>query len=80
MCALIGWELRHIFPQGDYNTEALIFKMAATQFLDVFKEKTSKMKENAVALIITCEQLKGYTRKGRMYYFFADFFFFAESS
>ena len=36
--------------RGDYNTEALIFKMAATQFLDVFKEETSKMKENTVPL------------------------------
>ena len=39
--------------RGDYNTEALIFKMAAARFLDVSKEKTSKMKENVVALIIT---------------------------
>ena len=39
--------------RGDYNTEALIFKMAAARFLGVFTEKTSKMKENAVALIIT---------------------------
>ena len=39
--------------RGDYNTEALIFKMVAARFLDVFKEETSKMKENAVALIIT---------------------------
>ena len=39
--------------RGDYNTEALIFKMAAVRFLDVFKEKTSKMKENAVAQILT---------------------------
>ena len=38
---------------GDYNTEALIFKMAAARFVDVFKEETNKMKENAVALIIT---------------------------
>ena len=36
-----------------YNTEALIFKMAAARFLDEFEEETSKMKENAVALIIT---------------------------
>ena len=28
--------------------------MAAAQFVDVFNEETSKMKENAVALIITC--------------------------
>ena len=40
--------------EGDYNTEALIFNMAAARFLDVFKEETSKMKENAAALIITC--------------------------
>ena len=39
--------------RGDYNTEALTFKMAAAQFLDVSKEESSKMKENAVALIIT---------------------------
>ena len=39
--------------QGDYNIEALIFKMAAVRFLDFFKEEISKMKENAVALIIT---------------------------
>ena len=39
--------------QGDYNTEALIFKMAATRFLDEFEEETSKMKKNPVALIIT---------------------------
>ena len=32
--------------RGDYNTEALIFKMAATRILDVSKEETSKMKEN----------------------------------
>ena len=43
--------------RGDYNTEAVIFKMAAARFLDVSEEETSKMKENAVALIITCEQL-----------------------
>ena len=39
--------------RGDYNTEALIFKMVTTWFLDVFKEVTNKRKENAVALIIT---------------------------
>ena len=39
--------------RGDYNIEALIFKMAAARFVDVFKEETSKMKENAVGLIIT---------------------------
>ena len=38
---------------GDYNTETLIFKMAAARFLDVFEEEISKMKGNAVALIIT---------------------------
>ena len=58
VCALIGRKLRHIslynhLVRGDYNTEALIFKMATMQFLDVFTENTSKMKENAVALIIT---------------------------
>ena len=37
--------------QSDYNTEALIFKMAIARFIDVFKEETSKMKENAVVLI-----------------------------
>ena len=30
--------------RGDYHTEALIFKMATKQLLDVFKEQTSKMK------------------------------------
>ena len=39
--------------RGDYNTEAVILKMATARFLDVFKEETSKMKENAVTLIIT---------------------------
>ena len=39
--------------QGDYNTEALIFKMATTRFLDVLKEEASKVKENTVVLIIT---------------------------
>ena len=50
--ALIGRELRHT-ARGDYNTEAIIFKMAAARFLDVSKEETSKMKENAGAVIIT---------------------------
>ena len=36
--------------RGDYNTTALIFKMAIVQFLDVSEEATNKMKENAVAL------------------------------
>ena len=31
--------------RGDYNTEALVLKMAAARFLDVFEEETSKMKE-----------------------------------
>ena len=31
---------------GDYNTEALIFKIAAARFLDVFKERTSKRTRN----------------------------------
>ena len=39
--------------RGDYNTEAHIFKMAAARFLHVSEEQTKKMKENAVALIIT---------------------------
>ena len=39
--------------RGDYNTEALIFNMAAARFLDVIEEETRKMKENAVTLIIT---------------------------
>ena len=34
--------------RGDYNTEALIFKMAATRFLDEFEEETSKIKGNVV--------------------------------
>ena len=38
---------------GDYNTEGLILKVAAAWFLDVSEEETKKMKENAVALIIT---------------------------
>ena len=36
--------------QGYYNTEALIFKMDTTWFLDVFEEETNKMKENAILL------------------------------
>ena len=40
---------------SDYNTEGLIFKMAAARFLDVAEEETNKMKENAIALIITSE-------------------------
>ena len=39
--------------RGDHNTEALIFKMAAARFLDVFEDETNKMKENGIALIIT---------------------------
>ena len=39
--------------RGDYNNEALNFKVAAARFLDVSEEETKKMKENAVALIIT---------------------------
>ena len=39
--------------RGDYNTEALIFKMATARFLDVLEKETNKMKENAIALIIT---------------------------
>ena len=41
--------------RGDFihDTEAQIFKTAAARFLDVYEEETSKMKENAVALIIT---------------------------
>ena len=39
--------------RGDYNTEALIFKMATPRFLDDFEEETNKMKENAISLIIT---------------------------
>ena len=46
-------EMRALWLVENYNTQALIFKMAEARFLDVFKEKTSKMKENAVALIIT---------------------------
>ena len=30
--------------RGDYNTEALIFKMAAARFLDVFEDEIRKMK------------------------------------
>ena len=32
--------------RGDYNTEALIFRVAAVRFLDVSDEKMNKMKEN----------------------------------
>ena len=32
---------------------ALIFKMAAARFLDVFEEESNKIKENAISLIIT---------------------------
>ena len=40
--------------RGDYNIEAFsILKVVAARFLDAFEEETSKMKENAVALIIT---------------------------
>ena len=39
--------------RSDYNTAAIIFKMAAARFFDEFEEETSKMKENAIALIIT---------------------------
>ena len=39
--------------RGDYNTEALIFKMAAARFVGVSEEETNKMKENVAALIIT---------------------------
>ena len=31
--------------RGDYNTEALILKMGAARFLDVFKEGTIEMKK-----------------------------------
>ena len=44
----------HNYPaRGDYNTEGLIFNMTAARFLDVFEEERNKMKESAVALIIT---------------------------
>ena len=46
--ALIGRQFRHIWlysERGDYNTEALIFKMASAQFLDYSEEETNKMKE-----------------------------------
>ena len=36
-----------------YKTEALIFKMDTPRFLNVFEEGTNKIKENAIALIIT---------------------------
>ena len=39
--------------RGDYNTEVLIFKMAAARSLDVSEEEINKMKENAVVRIIT---------------------------
>ena len=34
-------------------TEALIFKLAAARFLDVFEEETNKLIENTFALKIT---------------------------
>ena len=39
--------------RGDYNTEVLIFKMAAAPFFGFSKEETSKMKGNAFVVIIT---------------------------
>ena len=52
--ALMVEDSDYIHPaRGDYNTEALIVRVAAARFLDVFKEEISKMKENVVALIIT---------------------------
>ena len=46
--------------QGDYNTDALIFKLATvTRFLDVFEEETNKMKENA---ILSDNHLRNYTK------------------
>ena len=35
--------------RGDYNTEALFFRVAAAQFLDVSEEKMNKIKENTAA-------------------------------
>ena len=32
--------------QGDYNTEALIFKLATARFLDVSEEERNEMKGN----------------------------------
>ena len=46
--------------QGDYNTEAPIFKIAAALFLDVSEEETNGIKENSVALIIN--HLSNYTK------------------
>ena len=46
-------EMRALWLVGDYNTEALVFQMATTQFLHVFEEETNKLKENAISLIIT---------------------------
>ena len=39
--------------RGDYNAEALIFKMATARFLDVSEKETNKRKENTLSLIIT---------------------------
>ena len=39
-------------PEGEADTEELIFKMAAARFLDVSPGETKKMKKNAIALII----------------------------
>ena len=36
--------------QGDYNAEALIFKMTTMWYLDVFEEETNKMKESFMQL------------------------------
>ena len=38
--------------QDDYNTESIIFKMAALRFLD-FSKEINIMKESVAALIIT---------------------------
>ena len=37
--------------QGDYNIEALIFKMAAAWFLDLCEEETSKMNSKKMQLL-----------------------------
>ena len=39
--------------RGDYNTEALIFKMATMRFLVVFEEETNKMSSGDYSTIFT---------------------------
>ena len=45
--------------RGDYNNEALNFKIAAARFLDVSEEETNKMKERKCSGIYS--RLSNYT-------------------